>query len=55
MNIYLFLSGNMPAAKEKEPLPSDSETSSYEEVEEEDEDTTAALAVLWRRFALRHL
>ena len=39
----MFLSGNMPAAKEKAPEPSDSETSSYEEVEEED--TTAAWAL----------
>ena len=34
----------MPAAKEKAPEPSDSESSSYEEVEEED--TTAAWALL---------
>lgn len=45
LNIYLFLSGDMPAAKEKAPEPSDSETSSYEEVEEEEESVTAALAV----------
>ena len=40
----MFLSGNMPAAKEKAPAePSDSDTSSYDE--EVEEDTTAAWAL----------